>query len=352
MEPLQSLFSLKKNSHNPLLFHSGLWCISFVLLLFLFAKGTPVQIDYFYTLGFIISLFIPVLFIFYILIPKFLKTERYLLFFFCFIATISLFAWVNTLFLHDVINFVFPDYFFISYVKPYEVYIVFFLFISLVTLVKLAEDWVHYNALENLSLQQQNELIASKLQALRGQINPHFLFNALNVIYALALENKPQTTSAIVQLSDILRYVIYDSDTQKVSVFKEKTLIDNYLNFQKHRHHTPVTVSFECDLPSDFSIYPMLLLPLVENSFKHGAQEASETGFIHINMSVKTNIFVFSIVNNRSEKQSIAAPTSESSGLGLQNIKQNLAIIYPEQHEFIVEETKDQFAVTLKIHQS
>ena len=117
----------------------------------------------------------------------------------------------------------------------------------------------------------QNQHIQTQLSALRAQINPHFLFNSLNVIYAMALEKKENITKAIVELSDVLRYVIYDSDTDRVTLKDELQLIQNYIAFQKYRGHYENKVIININIESDnFKIYPMLLLPLLENAYKYG----------------------------------------------------------------------------------
>lgn len=103
------------------------------------------------------------------------------------------------------------------------------------TLLKLAEDWFYFNATENRILKLKNTHIETQLTALRAQMNPHFLFNSLNVIYSMAIEKKENITKAIVELSDILRYVIYDSDTERVSLKQEVELINNFIAFQNYR---------------------------------------------------------------------------------------------------------------------
>ena len=217
------------------------------------------------------------------------------------------------------------------------------------TLIKLSEDWFYFNKNENRELKVRNQQIQTQLSSLRAQINPHFLFNSLNVIYAVAVEKKDETKDAIVQLSDILRYIIYDSSTKKVSLKEEITLLKNYIEFQKFRQHDSKNITFNKDVDDEnYTIYPMLLLPLVENSFKHGIKGDIDNTFININMKQSNDGFLFYIENNYSKNA--IKDKNEYSGLGLENIKQNLEIVYPKMHELKISKTEDKFTVTLKLN--
>jgi LytS/YehU family sensor histidine kinase len=208
-------------------------------------------------------------------------------------------------------------------------------------------DWFYFNSNENRELKIRNQQIQTQLSTLRSQINPHFLFNSLNVIYALAIENKAETKDAIVQLSDILRYVIYDSNTKHVVLKDEVILLNNYIEFQKFRHQQSENINFNCSIDDEnYLIYPMLLLPLLENSFKYGIKGNINHTFIHINLTQKDKEFTFDIENNYSESHS---ETNEYSGLGLKNIKNNLEIVYPKTHEMKITKNMYTFRVTLKL---
>jgi LytS/YehU family sensor histidine kinase len=209
-------------------------------------------------------------------------------------------------------------------------------------------DWFYFNSYENRELKIRNQMIQAQLSALRSQINPHFLFNSLNVIYALAIENKAETKDAIVQLSDILRYVIYDSNTERVTLKDEVTLVKNYIEFQQFRHQQNDNITFNCNIEDEnYSIYPMLLLPLVENSFKYGIKGDISNTFIRMDLKQKKDEFIFDIENNYSEN---LLETNEHSGLGLENTKKNLEIVYPKSHELKISKTKDTFKVCLKLY--
>jgi LytS/YehU family sensor histidine kinase len=220
-------------------------------------------------------------------------------------------------------------------------------FLIVTTLIKLSVDWFYFNSFENHELKIRNQQIQTQLSTLRSQINPHFLFNSLNVIYALAIENKTETKDAIVQLSDILRYVIYDSNTKHVALKDEVTLLQNYIEFQQFRHQQTENITFNRTIEDEnYPIYPMLLLPLVENSFKYGIKGDINNTFIQIDLKQKDNEFTFDIVNNFAKNLLV---TNEHSGLGLENIQKNLELVYPKSHKFKITKAKDTFRVTLKL---
>ncbi len=342
-------FLTRTNSHNTVIFNTILWSCSFVILLFLFSgNSSPSKIDYIYTSSFIFTLLIPVWTNLYWLVPTFLKKEKYLLFCTCFIINLTLFSQLNTWFFDLLVSQFFNDYYFISYHNTLEIYFIFSLFFILTLLIKLAEDWVYLNQLENKALKIQNQQIENQLYYLKGQINPHFLFNSLNVLYSLAIDEKQSVTNAILQLSDILRYVIYDVDTGKISIQKEIELIKNYIQFEKNRHVNDSTIEFDYKVDNDLQIYPMLLLPLLENSFKHGMKSGVKNPYIDVKLTTKNNVLNFTISNNFKE---ITNPfLKDYKGIGLKNIQENLIIVYPNKHSFSLENNKNVFTVNLTIN--
>lgn len=337
------------NYHRPLIFNGVLWSLAFVILVFIFSKGqSPITVDYIYTVTFLLILSIPVSINVYLLIPKFLRQEKYTLYSIGFVSNLFAFALLSSWFLQPILDTLFKSYFFISYLSKPHIFLVFTIFLTTTTLLKFAEDWFYYNKNENILLRLKNQHIETQLAALRAQINPHFLFNSLNVIYALALEKKEGITSAIVQLSDILRYVIYDSDTERVTLKDEINLLQNYIAFQNHRVKTPNATNFEIDILEDeFKIYPMLLLPLLENSYKYGVIAGETKTPIHIKLYQNENQFRFTIKNaNLNTKNTI---DDMHSGVGLVNLRNNLNLVYPKQHQFKIKNQNDHFEVTLHI---
>ncbi len=340
----------KAKAHRTLIFNGVLWVLAFVVMLFIFSKGkTPIRADYLYTAAFLILIAIPVSLNFYYLIPIFLKKERYLSYGLLFLATLSGSAFLKGLLFHDVLDTLFPSYFFISYLSPLNIFLTYCIFLLVTTLLKLAEDWLRFNKAQNRMLRLQNQHIKTQLSALRSQINPHFLFNSLNVLYAMALEKKETMATAIVNLSDILRYVIYDSDTERVFLKDELQLLNNYIAFQNYRTNRYEAVKITSSIQDEnYQIYPMLLLPLLENAFKYGILGSKNNRPIEVDIVQNANGFEFSIKNSKVAQD--LGLDKNYSGVGLKTLKENLNLVYPNMHAFEIKSTKNEFEVSLKIY--
>ena len=341
-------FLKRKNAHNIVVFNTVLWGFSFVLLLLLFSDDfSPSKIDYVYTTSFLITIIIPVTINLYFLIPYLLKKEKYISFILLFILNLILFTQLNIWFFNSLIEGFFSDFYFISYHSNIKIIFIFSAFFIITSLIKLTEDWFYLNQIENSSLKAEKQEIENQLSSLKAQINPHFLFNSLNVLYSLAIDKKEDITNAILQLSDILRYVIYDVEADKITLEKEIDLIKSYIAFEKNRHVKDSKIGFNYKVEEQHEIYPMLLLPIIENSFKHGLKSGIENPFVKIDLNENNKQLTFKISNNFKEKKLLV--NSVYKGIGLKNIKENLALIYPKKHTFRTEIKSDVFTVILSI---
>ena len=184
----------------------------------------------------------------------------------------------------------------------------------------------------------------TELEFLRSQLNPHFLFNSINDIYSLVLKKNDEAAEALLQLSGILRYALYESNHSEVSLEKELSYIRNYLDLQKTGYDgnffSVITITGEIQ---NRTIAPMLLLPFIENSCKHGI--TNDQAFpIKISLDVLDSYFQFRLANNIGDAQKDAA-----GGIGLGNIKKRLMLIYPGKHELIVTNDQTTFTITLRI---
>ncbi len=193
---------------------------------------------------------------------------------------------------------------------------------------------------------REKEQVKTELAFLKQQINPHFLFNSLNSIYSLAITQSEFTTDAILKLSSILRYVLYESEKGKVNLSDELVIIQNYIDLQKLRITEKVKVTYNVEGTVDsHKIEPFILIPLIENAFKYGVDNINES-FIDIDIRLKDNQLNFNIEN----KITPNFKKSEDSGIGLRNINRRLELLYPEQYSFDWKEKDQVFYVSLEIN--
>jgi two-component system, LytTR family, sensor kinase len=205
--------------------------------------------------------------------------------------------------------------------------------------VRLLIDWFRD---EKLKIELKNQQLNSELAYLRSQVNPHFLFNTLNNIYALAYKKSEDTPAAIMKLSSMMRYMLYETNIQKVSLDKEIEHLNNYIELQKLRRKEQDWVDFQ--LHGDVStkvIAPLLLVPLLENAFKHSTPKSR----IEMRLEVNANHLQFYITNEFSPHE----PKDAVGGVGLQNIKRRLQLIYPEAHQMEIRQLDGRFEVNLHI---
>jgi two-component system, LytTR family, sensor kinase len=191
----------------------------------------------------------------------------------------------------------------------------------------------------------------ANLDFLRSQINPHFLFNALNTIYGTALqEGAERTSSGIEKLGDMMRFMLQENMQEKIALSREVDYLENFISLQKLRTETRENIRINADIQQPVllvEIAPMLLIPFVENAFKHGIS-FREPSYINISLEMRDKTLHFDVSNSKHVQQD-SDPEKEKSGIGLDNVKQRLALVYPGRHQLVVRETKSDFFVHLSV---
>jgi sensor histidine kinase YesM len=294
----------------------------------------------------ILSLFLIVIFYFnyFVLIPKFLLLKKYLLY-------------VITLVLSIVTAFVLSGVFFklfdfnpdnLASINPVLIKIepviranaFLMLIISILASISLT--------INNHLRQLEKENLVAQISSLKSQINPHFLFNTLNNIYATAIDTSPRTADMVDKLSEMMRYTMKESQNDFVPLEEEISYLNNFIELQKLRLESKI--KFAYSLEGDFTelqIAPMLLIPFVENAFKHGVNSEQDS---NIRISIRSNEseLHFFVANNKVDIQS--GIKENSGGLGIENTKHRLSLIYPSKHLLTIKETENDFIVSLHIN--
>jgi two-component system, LytTR family, sensor kinase len=185
---------------------------------------------------------------------------------------------------------------------------------------------------QHVSEKLMKEKLAAQLELLKSQVQPHFIFNTLNNIYMLSLKGSPQTSDMIYRLSALLSYMLYDAKEETISIDKEVDYIKNYINLEKIRYGERLDVQLNVyNNVKGVRVPPLLVLPLVENAFKHGVSRSLTDSWVHIDISLKNKSLIFKIENSISEEK--VDTNGFGNGLGLENLKQRLEILYPDSFE-------------------
>lgn len=206
--------------------------------------------------------------------------------------------------------------------------------------------------LQVASLQKELGQTSADLKFLQSQINPHFLFNVMNTIYGIALqENAERTAEGVQKLSDMMRFMLHENQQDLILLSRELDYLKEYIDLQKLRTSSSPAIQITYDIPeilNQYYITPMLLIPFVENAFKHGIS-LNKPSWVRIQISIENNLIKFSVYNSI-HKTLDHDPEGSKSGIGLDNVKKRLNLIYKAKHELTIEETQKEYFVFLTLN--
>jgi len=329
--------------------HMAFWGLAYYILVHVFASSSEIQpTDYIYTSVFLLTIAIGVYINLYLLIPLLLNKGKNLtygvLLVFCIVGS----TYLNQLIFEHFIDFFLPGYYFISYFNFIDLLKFFTSFILITSLIKLSKGYFLLLETRNQLMKIQKEKSEAELNALRVQVNPHFLFNGLNSIYSLVLKHSDKASETILKLSEILRYIIYETQKGEVDLKRELDYMQHYIDIQRLRSGplAKIEVSITGNL-GNRKIAPLLFLPLIENSFKHGIKGETGNTFVLMEWIIGESFIRFVTENNKGQSEDI--DKDKRPGIGLENLKQRLNIIYPGRHHFKITETEELFKVELEI---
>lgn len=210
---------------------------------------------------------------------------------------------------------------------------------SLLSVIRFA------NQKEKEAMALEKIQLETEIKFLKSQINPHFLFNSLHNIYSLSVMKSELASSQLLQLSDILRYMLHDSNEEKVPLTREVEYLRNYLGLAQLKDSRGMDVSFTVPAEnSNLVVAPLLFIPFVENAFKHSQIEDLENGYIRISLNIKGQELEFNVENSKPKN---VYRKDEVGGIGLSNIKQRLKLLYPNKHTLDIDDSQDAFKVNL-----
>lgn len=213
--------------------------------------------------------------------------------------------------------------------------------------IKIVKKWFVQQQ-EKHEMETRN--LQTELNLLKAQLHPHFLFNTMNNLYALSIEKSSKTSEGIAKISDLLRSVLYDCNDTEITLEKEIKLIENYIDLEKMRYGNRLKINFEVNGPlKEMKIAPMILFTFVENCFKHGRSNDLNNPYIIINLNVNETGLQFMAENSKPTIKE-NAEKCYNGGIGLNNVRKRLEIIYKLKYNLNISEEKNSFKVNLGIH--
>lgn len=338
-----------KLAGNRVLQHLLFWTASFLFLVNFFSSSNSLEkIDYIYTALFHISLAVAVYLNIWFLMPRLLQKARYFVYALAVIVLIYASALLNQATFNYLVDLVLPGYYFVSYYETGDILKFVFVYVALASLLKLSKGWFMLMQTEQQLMAIRQEKVETELKALKSQINPHFLFNSLNNIYSLALGNSKTTPAAILKLSELMRYMLYESNEDRVPLKQEIRFMDNYIDLQSLRSDKRSRIEYRKQGdPEGKSIAPLLLLPFIENGFKHGIKGDPSGGYVIIEFAIHDSNVDLYVENNKGQVDEVEK--NDFNGIGLNNVKRRLELIYPGKYELDIQDTGEQFSVRIKL---
>ncbi|MEO6251852.1 MAG: histidine kinase [Ferruginibacter sp.] len=328
------------------LHHLIIWMLVFGLWYFLRYEGYALPATAFkVTLIKVADLALMVYITNYLLIPKLLYRRKYFWFGLSFILMILTSSIIKMNILAYVQNS--PQLLDLSgnlKTRIYDNIIPHFFLVMAGAAFKLMMD---HTKMQQRMVEMAKEKAEAELNFLKSQINPHFLFNSLNSVYFLIEKNNTGARAALHKFSDMLRYQLYEMNDSTVSIEKEIQYLQDYIGLQKLRKDDHYAIEFNCSPDvNGFSIEPLLLIPFVENAFKHISHDKEQLNFIKLQLTMARGEFNFRIENSKESTEKI---TEKHSGIGLANVKRRLELLYPGKHVLEILNTDKNFSVSLQL---
>jgi len=335
---------------NKIAYHFGFWFL--YLLIFTIIRASYKEN---YHEAFIIEFIrfpmslVVVYFNYLVLFPKLLKSGNYVQYIGYTLLLLLIASFVQRLISYEVLSTFMPTMRDLGRWRFYKfLKVAAFLAIPLITFIGISILW-RYLDLQKQTQRLEKEKLQAELNYLKSQINPHFLFNTLNNIYSLSLENSKKTSQLILEFSEFLSFSLYESGKKTIPLKREIDLINNFVALEKSRFEDRVNVMSTIDKQGidTYMIPPLILVPFVENAFKHSLKEETDMAEVRISLKVDTNFLVFNV---RNSKPMHVQDTDTNHGVGLENIRKRLEILFGDEHRLIINSEPQEFSIILTIN--
>ncbi|HEY5824988.1 MAG TPA: histidine kinase [Cyclobacteriaceae bacterium] len=215
--------------------------------------------------------------------------------------------------------------------------------------IKLTKNWIQSRRKQQ---ELEKEKLETELKFLKSQMNPHFLFNTINSIFVLIHKNPMMASESLAKFSDLLRYQLYECNEQQIPLGQELGYLENFIELQELREdHDRIRLQINIApyATGNYMIAPFVLIPFIENAFKHVSRKNDQSNWIKIELRFDQHQLYFSVTNSISTTHHSSTEAVKHSGIGLKNVKRRLDLIYPGKHELLIHQDKNQFEVKLQL---
>jgi two-component system, LytTR family, sensor kinase len=350
---------IKKLPNIRIIYHLLAWMTLLLLLTFFETKDDETHISTYFTNELINIFFYAVIFYFNTeyLIPQYLSKDKFWRYLGLLILSAIIITPIKIFVLYMKFGYQNQDQSLLT-TNQFGYYILSLITAASSTVIRITTDWAK-QIRERKDLETKN--MQSELNFLKSQINPHFLFNTLNSLYALTLKKSDEAPDIVIKLSEMMRYMLYECNEKRVPLSKEINYIRNYLDLEKLRQVPGFKIDFEIEgsefsnaetkdgrkiLTKEYTIAPLMFIPFIENSFKHGANTSIGGGFVNIQMHINDGEINLLVENSKTPH--IPQPEHRrSGGIGLVNVKRRLDLIYPNQYQLEIENTPETYSINL-----
>ncbi|WP_271783146.1 sensor histidine kinase [Aquimarina algiphila] len=330
-------------------FHIGFWIIYTAIFTVVEAsyKGKYTEALAFELMNMPMRLIV-VYFNYFVLLPRFLLQGKTAKYFTYTLLTLIVAGFIQRLANYKILSMFYSDLYDFGVWLPYKFLQTSMIIASpLILIIGISVIW-KVAELQKRAKTLENEKLQSELKYLKSQINPHFLFNTLNNIYGLSLENSKKTPELILKLSDFLSFSLYESTQKFILLEKEINLLNDFIDLEKSRFDDRVAV--EVSIPENInqiSIPPLILVPFVENAFKHSLKNETRIAHIFVKLEVVDGQLIYEVKNSKPDQ---TIEDSSPRGIGLENIKKRLNILYDDQYKLQIEDEDESYSIVLKIN--
>lgn len=288
-------------------------------------------------------------FVLYYVLPNYFLKKKYLMTAVMFLAAVVGASFLqhilDNLFIIDLLYGEAPSGFSFSFPKALKITLGVYPVVAFAAFIKLAKHWYEK---ENQAQQLKQQKLEAELNFLKGQIHPHFLFNTLNNLYALTLKKADSAPEVVLKLSELLSFMLYECNSRSVPLEKELKLVENYIALEKIRYDDRLKVLYkkEGDIGKN-NIPPMLLLPFVENAFKHGASDSIEEVVVDIQVQVEGSALHFRVQNTKSDSDPVEMEYQK--GIGLKNVNRRLELLYNGYYTLDLTDSDEEYEIKLDV---